>query len=83
MTMREAVPEPTLVTAHDTHQHTHEKPDVACARQSKSTKPSNDNNDLVPRLYRPPLDEDDPYSLLNDMPAELMVKDRRWTPHEL
>jgi hypothetical protein len=57
---------------------------VARARQLNSTKPSNNNNDLIPRLYRPPPDEDDPYSLLNsDMLPEFMVKDRRWTPHEL
>lgn len=75
--------EPALVTAHATQHHTHEKPDVARARQSKCTKPSNDDNDLIPLLYRPPPDEDDPYSLVNDMPAEFMVKHRRWTPYKL
>ena len=81
--MAESAPEPTPMTAHDTHHHTDEKPDMARARRSKCTKPPKDDNDLIPLLYRPPPDEDDPYSLVNDMPAEFMVKDRRWTPYKL
>ena len=56
----------------------------ARARPAKCTKLPNIDSNLLPRLHRPPLDGDDMNSLLTtDIPAELMVEDRRWTPHDL
>ena len=72
------------MTVNDTQQQHQPKPDVVRARKSKNTRQTDNNDGLVRRLYRPPYDEYDPYEFCNmDMPAELMVENKQWTPHEL
>jgi hypothetical protein len=84
-TVTEPLPEPALMSADDIQHWPNEEPDVARAHQSKRMKRSDNDHDLNSRrLYRPRLDEYDSYSLCNmDMPAGLVVKDGRWTSHQL
>jgi len=83
-TMEVAEPEPALMTVNDLQQQHQPNPDVVRAHKSGKTRQTDNNDDLIRRLYRPPPDEYYPYKLCNmHMPAGLVVEHKQWTPHRL